>query len=73
LEMTSPEATKYIEDYVEEALNVKNIMISKFSELNAEQYEELLRPIFHEDEWILILVGAVLGGAVGFVQLWMMM
>ena len=72
MELTSEEVTKDIEDYVGETLNVEQIMIDKFAVLTGEEFEQLLRPIFHEDEWVLIMIGAVLGGAVGFVQLLLM-
>jgi uncharacterized membrane protein YheB (UPF0754 family) len=72
MELTSPESMVYIEDYVRDALNVEQIMVDRFNQLSGPEFEELLRPIFHEDEWILIMVGAVLGGAVGFVQLLLM-
>ena len=32
------------------------------------EFEQLLHPAFQEDEWILILVGGVLGAMVGFGQ-----
>ena len=72
MELTSEETTQCIEDYVEEALNVEQIMIDKFASLTGEEFEQLLRPIFHDDEPALIWVGAVLGGALGFFQLWLM-
>lgn len=72
LELTSEEATQCIEDYVEEALNVEQIMVDKFAGLNSAEFEKLLRPIFHDDEPALIWVGAVLGGVLGFLQLWLM-
>ena len=33
-----------------------------------KSFENLLRPIFKDDEWIVIVVGAVLGFAVGLLQ-----
>ena len=38
------------------------------SELNAEEFEGVLRPAFQEDEWKLILAGAVLGLGAGILQ-----
>jgi hypothetical protein len=37
--------------------------------LPPDEFEAVLRPAFQEDEWILILVGAVLGGLAGLGQL----
>merc|ERR1712039_548004 len=33
-----------------------------------EKFEDLLHPVFKEDEWILILLGGVLGAVVGLAQ-----
>ena len=38
--------------------------------LSAAEFEGLLHPVFQEDELTLIIVGAVLGGAVGWGQYW---
>jgi hypothetical protein len=38
------------------------------SQLNSEQFEAIMRPIFKDDEWLIILVGAVLGAVVGELQ-----
>ena len=37
-------------------------------ELTVEEYEGILRPVFKEDEKILIAVGAILGFLVGELQ-----
>ena len=37
--------------------------------IEAKEFEGILRPIFQEDEWILILVGAILGALAGVGQL----
>ena len=40
--------------------------------LDSESFEGVLRPAFQQDEWKLILAGAVLGLAAGVAQLvWM--
>ena len=43
--------------------------LQAFAELSSEQFQDLLRPAFQEDEWILILVGGVLGACAGLFQL----
>jgi len=35
-----------------------------------DKFENLLHPIFQEDEWILVLLGGVLGVIVGLAQIW---
>ena len=37
--------------------------------MSNEEFQELSRPAFKEDEWILIMLGAVLGAMAGFGQL----
>jgi hypothetical protein len=39
------------------------------SNLSPEEFQGFLRPVFQEDEWKLILVGAVLGVLAGVLQL----
>lgn len=48
---------------------VERIMRERMEELSSEEFQALLRPAFQEDEWILILVGGVLGMMAGFIQL----
>jgi hypothetical protein len=36
--------------------------------MSPKDFVGVLRPAFEEEEWILILVGAVLGGIAGFAQ-----
>jgi uncharacterized membrane protein YheB (UPF0754 family) len=63
-----PDTLTYIEDYAEEAMDIRNTLVQKMQELTPEEFEELIRPAFQQDEWILITVGAVLGFAVGELQ-----
>ena len=39
------------------------------SSLPPDEFVGFLRPVFQEDEWKLILVGAILGMVAGFLQL----
>jgi uncharacterized membrane protein YheB (UPF0754 family) len=63
-----PETMAYVEDYAADAMDIRTVLVSKMQELSPEEFEELLRPAFEQDEWILITVGAVLGFAVGEIQ-----
>jgi uncharacterized membrane protein YheB (UPF0754 family) len=63
-----PETMRYIEDYAEDAMDIRNVLVDKMKELDAEEFEGLLRPAFQQDEWILIATGAVLGFCVGEAQ-----
>ncbi|MET8852909.1 DUF445 domain-containing protein [Amycolatopsis sp. NPDC004625] len=63
-----PETMRYIEDYATDAMDIRNVLVSKMKELSPQEFERLLRPAFEQDEWILIATGAVLGFAVGEAQ-----
>lgn len=63
-----PETSQYIERYAQERLDLENTMIEKMAELTAIEYENLLRPAFRDDEWLVIVLGATLGFLVGELQ-----
>jgi uncharacterized protein len=63
-----PDTMRYIEAYATDAMDIRNVLVSKMKELEPEEFESLLRPAFQQDEWILIATGAVLGFAVGEAQ-----
>ncbi len=68
-----PIVVKQTEEYAEVALNIENTLAERMGNLSFKEFEEFLRPVFQEDEWILILVGAVLGmfaGILQFVVMW---
>jgi uncharacterized membrane protein YheB (UPF0754 family) len=48
---------------------LKEWMTERIRALPPEDFVELLRPAFEEDEWMLILLGAVLGFVAGWIQL----
>jgi uncharacterized membrane protein YheB (UPF0754 family) len=63
-----PETMAYVEGYVTDALDLRNMLVEKVNELSDEEFEGLLRPAFQQDEWILITIGAALGFTVGEAQ-----
>lgn len=63
-----PETLAYVEDYAERTLDIKNTLVEKMGSLSDEEFEQLIRPAFQADEWILITVGAVLGFGLGELQ-----
>ena len=50
-------------------MDIAQTLASRLEVLPPPEFEGMLRPAFKEDEWILILVGAVLGLLVGVGQL----
>jgi uncharacterized membrane protein YheB (UPF0754 family) len=65
---TVPEVQPQFEAYLERTLDVARTIEKKLGELPKPDFERILRGIFEEDEIILIIVGGVLGGAVGALQ-----
>ena len=63
-----PRSTQGLEEYLGKALDLEATMASKMKKLSPPEFEDILRTAFQEDEYILILVGAVLGGLVGLAQ-----
>lgn len=59
-------------NYAEEALDLENTLGSKMQALPALEFSGFLRPVFQEDEWKLIAVGAVLGGMAGLIQYYLL-
>ncbi|KMS86629.1 hypothetical protein ACZ91_35695, partial [Streptomyces regensis] len=59
---------RYVETYAADAMDIRGTLVTKMRELDDEEFEGLLRPAFQQDEWILILTGALLGGVCGELQ-----
>lgn len=57
--------------YAEEALNLEQTLKVRMQGLAAPEFQGFLRPVFQEDEWKLILVGAILGCLAGLAQLYL--
>ncbi|GMV42556.1 MAG: hypothetical protein AMXMBFR64_42720 [Myxococcales bacterium] len=54
--------------FASKAVDIKNALITQMVELDPESFEGVLRPAFQQDEWKLILAGAVLGMGAGVMQ-----
>jgi uncharacterized membrane protein YheB (UPF0754 family) len=63
-----PATIARLETYADEALDIRNTIVLKMREMSEDDFEQLLRPAFKQDEWKLIAVGAVLGFLVGELQ-----
>jgi len=54
---------------LERAELVARLFYERMVQLSPGEFQDLLRPAFQEDEWILILMGAILGFIAGTAQL----
>jgi uncharacterized membrane protein YheB (UPF0754 family) len=70
---TLPTTLRHVEKYAGDAMDLHHTLVTKMQELTEEEFEALLRPAFQQDEWILIMVGAVLGFLVGELQVLIML
>lgn len=48
---------------------IRTILSKRMAAMSNNEFQQLLRPAFKEDEWILIMLGAVLGTAAGLLQM----
>ena len=55
-------------EYADDALNIGEDLRKKMQALSPEEFEGVLRPAYQQDEWKLIVIGAVLGGIAGILQ-----
>ena len=67
-----PSELDRIYNYTAEALSLKSVMEQEMIALPPHDFEQVLRPIFQEDEGTLIAVGAALGMVAGVMQ-WALM
>ncbi|RLN93681.1 hypothetical protein BBJ28_00024219, partial [Nothophytophthora sp. Chile5] len=63
-----PDSLRQIESYATVAMDLEVTLREKMKLLSSAQFENLLHPIFEEDEWKLVVMGGVLGAVIGFVQ-----
>ena len=54
--------------YAEEAMDLEGTLRVRLQALSPPEFVDLLRPVFQEDEWKLVTVGALLGALVGAAQ-----
>jgi uncharacterized membrane protein YheB (UPF0754 family) len=63
-----PETMQEAKDYTAKTLDIENLIVDKMNKLTPDQYEAILRPVFKDDEMLMITVGAILGFLVGELQ-----
>lgn len=63
-----PEIFENIKDYIKTTIGMKELIGTRLSFLPPEEFENLLHSVFKEEEFLLILIGAILGGLIGLGQ-----
>lgn len=63
-----PERYPELHDYVTKQLDISNTLSTRLKLLQPKEFEDLLHPVFQEDEIILIATGGVLGFLAGLLQ-----
>lgn len=64
----NPEEHPELHAYITHALDIEETLSSRLKMLSPTNFEDLLHPVFKEDEIILIVVGGILGALAGLVQ-----
>jgi len=63
-----PAMMKHCGPYMEEAMMLEATISERMRALPSKDFERLLHSVFEQDEFKLVLVGAILGALVGFLQ-----
>jgi uncharacterized membrane protein YheB (UPF0754 family) len=56
------------QDYATGVIDLENTIVAKMNQLTNDEYESILRPVFKDDEPLMVTVGGILGGVVGELQ-----
>lgn len=67
-----PAAAERLEPYTAEAMDVENTLRTTLGSLSNEELEQMLRPVFKDDEWLVVVVGGGLGFVVGELQVFLL-
>merc|ERR1712150_108544 len=63
-----PEHMTEIEVFLNKSMKISETLAWRLTRLSPEEFKDIIHPIFKDDEWILLLVGALLGVVIGLVQ-----
>jgi uncharacterized membrane protein YheB (UPF0754 family) len=66
------EAAERLEPYTAETMDVENTLRETLGRLTNAQLEDMLRPVFKDDEWLVVAVGGGLGFVVGELQVFLL-
>jgi len=64
-----PRPGGFLYSFADGAMDIRGEIHRRMSSLDPKNFEGVLRPAFQQDEWKLIVIGAVLGLGAGFLQL----
>lgn len=67
-----PEVATRLEGYGREALDLETMARDALTAPSDEEYENMLRPMFRDDEWLVVAVGGALGFIVGELQVFLL-
>jgi uncharacterized membrane protein YheB (UPF0754 family) len=67
-----PQHAAEIEKYIDEVMCVEETLSLRLSRVPPEEFEQIMHPIFEDDEWILLCVGGLLGVIIGLLQAFFM-
>jgi len=56
------------ERYLDQAMDIETLLTERGRAMPFKDFEQLLHPVLAEDEWVLILLGGILGVLVGNIQ-----
>lgn len=62
------EVIKFLIDYIEESVDFKNIVYKKINEFSLEKTEEIIFSLAKKEFKHIEIIGAILGGTIGFLQ-----
>jgi uncharacterized membrane protein YheB (UPF0754 family) len=64
----APRITDQLESFANDTFDVENTIAEKMQIMDEDDYEAVLRPMFKDDEWLIVVLGSVLGFLVGELQ-----
>jgi uncharacterized membrane protein YheB (UPF0754 family) len=67
-----PRHAAEIEKYIDEVMCVEETLSLRLQRVPPEEFEQIMHPIFEDDEWILLVVGGFLGVIIGLLQAYFM-
>ena len=68
-QLAREDATHPTHVYLDKKLAIESTLCTRLQAMSATNFEDLLHPVFQQDEIVLIVVGGILGAAAGLVQL----